>query len=46
MVGWVRVVAVKVVRSSQNQNALKTTDRITYELAKGFEGKNGIKDGP
>lgn len=44
--GWVRVVAVKVVRSSQNQNALKTTDRIAYELAKGFEGKNGIKDDP
>lgn len=44
--GCVRVVAVKVVRRSQNQNALKTADRITYELAKGFEGKNGIKDGP
>lgn len=44
--GWIRVAAVKVVRSSQNQNTLKTTDRITYESEKGFEGKNGIKDDP
>lgn len=47
MVGWIRVVAVKVVRSGQNHNTLKIElIGLLMNWKKGLEGKNGNKDDP
>lgn len=45
--GWIRVVAVKVVRSGQNHNTLKIElIGLLMNWKKGLEGKNGNKDDP
>lgn len=45
--GWIRVVAVKEVRSGQNHNTLKIElIGLLMNWKKGLEGKNGNKDDP